>query len=262
MQPHMENMHWPLTILSKAVHFKNLTGASAHVGLSQPQLSRLISQLEKEFDVSLLDRSTKRKSAWTPAAHRLAEVYTASARKLQTSIHEVIAAQIPSQIHIGALEGLSEIAMHIAHDLLANSRINEVELNIYDQNDLEEKFFNGDLDLIFTSRTPGKQKFKHVCELGFQSLDQIENDSPFTVLSGYEYGVLKKKPENKLLVSNSLSVRRHWLNHFGGTGILPSHVKKAKGKDLLPVLIIASELFNEGLWRDIFRSTQNQSSQA
>lgn len=252
----METLHWPLTILSKAVHFKNLTGASAHVGLSQPQLSRLISQLEKEFDVTLLDRSTKRKSAWTPAAHRLAEVYAANARKLQNSIHEVVAAQIPTHVNVGTLEGLSDIALKTAHELLENSKIREVELDVYDQNDLEEKFFNGDLDIIFTSREPGKQKFKHVLEVGFQSLDRVDKNDKFSVLSGYEYGRLKKKPENKILISNSLSVRRHWLENYGGQGVMPSEVQKSNGKDLLPVLIVASELFNEALWADVHKSAK------
>ena len=245
----MDTLHWPLTVLSKAVHFKNLTGASAHVGLSQPQMSRLISQLEKEFDITLLDRSAKRKSAWTPAAHRLAEIYSQNARKLQSSIQEAIIAQIPSQVNIGSLEGLKALSLDVAHTLLENSKITAVELDVYDQNDLEEKFFNGDLDLIFTSHEPGKQKFKHLIEVGFQSLNEVETNKTFTVLSPYEYGRLKKKPENKILISNSLSVRKHWLETYGGCGTVPSTVKKTKGRDQMPVLIIGTELFNENVWR-------------
>lgn len=256
----MDTLHWPLTILSKAVHFKNLTGASTHVGLSQPQMSRLILQIEKKYDIVLLDRSAKRKSAWTPAAHRLAEIYSQSARKLQSSIYEVVANQVPPRIVIGTLEGLSDLAQKTAHALLENSKINEVELNVYDQNDLEEKFFNGDVDLIFTSRTPGAQKLKYVYKVGFQSLDQFHlldetnENSNFSVLSGYEYGRLKKKPTNKILISNSLFVRKHWLEHFGGRGVLPSSVKKDKVQGQLPVLIVATELFNEQVWDTVQHS--------
>lgn len=253
----METLHWPLTVLSKAIHFKNLTGASAHIGLSQPQMSRLISQLEKEFDIVLLDRSAKRKSAWTPAAHKLAEIYSLNARKLQSSIHEVVAAQVPSHVNIGTLEGLSHLALKTAHHLLENSKIKEVELDVFDQNDLEEKFFNGDIDIIFTSRVPGKQKLKHVLEVGFQSLDKIDRSSSFSVLSGYEYSRLKKKPENKILISNSLSVRKVWLENYGGQGVLPSEVKKNKVRNFLPVLIVATELLNENVWSSVITSAEN-----
>jgi hypothetical protein len=252
----MDTLHWPLTVLSKAVHFKNLTGASAHVGLSQPQLSRLISQIEKEFDVILLDRSAKRKSGWTPAAIRLAEIYSQNARKLQTSIQEAIAAQVPTQLTIGTLEGQSELALSMAHHLLENSKVTELALDVYDQNDLEEKFFNGDLDLILTSHEPGKQKFKHVVEIGFQSLDEVETNTHFTVLSPFEFGRMKKKPTNKVLISNSLAVRKFWVNTYGGKATMPSAIKKTKGRDMYPVLLIGTELFNESLWRTVLEAAK------
>jgi LysR family transcriptional regulator, transcriptional activator for aaeXAB operon len=252
----MDTPHWPLTILSKAVHYKNLTGASSHVGLSQPQLSRLISQLESEFKVVLLDRSAKRKSGWTPAAYRLAEIYTSSSRKLVSSIQEALVAQIPTQIKIGTLEGLRDIALEVVHTMLEKSDVVEIELDVYDQNDLEQKFFNSDLDIIFSSRIPGKQKFKNAIEMGYQSLDKVETNTKFTVLSPYEYGRLKKKPENKTIISNSLSVRKLWLENYGGQGTLPSSVKTVRGKDLMPVLVIASEIFNETLWQVIEKSTK------
>ncbi len=245
----MDTMHWPLTVLSKAVHFKNLTGASSHVGLSQPQMSRLIAQLEKEFDVVLLDRSAKRKSAWTPAAHKLAEIYSQNARKLQSSIEEALGAQIPSQVNIGTLEGLKDLALNVAHSLMENSKITTVELDVFDSNELEEKFFSGDLDLIFTSHEPGKQKFKHLLEVGYQTLTEIETNKTFSVLSPFEYGRLKKKPDRKIFISNSLSIRKNWLDTYGGSGILPSTVKKTKGRDPSPVFIIGTELFSENIWR-------------
>lgn len=247
----MDTLHWPLTILSKAIHFKNLTGASTHVGLSQPQMSRLISQIEKEFDIVLLDRSAKRKSSWTPAAYRLAEIYSQNIRKLHNSIQDAIAAQIPTQVNIGTLEGLKFLSLDVAHTLLEDSKISAVELDVYDSNELEEKFVNGDLDLIFTSHEPGKQKFKHIIEVGFQSLNKIETNNTFSVLSSYEFGRLKKKPDNKIFISNSLSVRKYWLETYGGSGTVPSAVKKAKGRDQIPVLIIGAELFNDKIWRAV-----------
>ena len=47
----MDHLHWPLSVLSKAIHHKNLSAAADHIGLSQPQLSRLIAQLEEELGV-------------------------------------------------------------------------------------------------------------------------------------------------------------------------------------------------------------------
>ena len=249
-------MHWPVTVLSKAVHFKTLTGASSHVGLSQPQMSRLIAQLEKEFDVVLLDRSAKRKSAWTPAAHKLAEIYSQNARKLQSSIEEALGAQIPSQVNIGTLEGLKDLALNVAHSLMENSKITTVELDVFDSNELEEKFFSGDLDLIFTSHEPGKQKFKHLLEVGYQTLTEIETNKTFSVLSPFEYGRLKKKPDRKIFISNSLSIRKNWLDTYGGSGILPSTVKKTKGRDPSPVFIIGTELFSENIWRLVDAAAQ------
>lgn len=256
----MEQLHWPLAVLSRAVHFKNLSGASAHVGLSQPQLSRLISQLERELDVVLLDRTSKRKSAWTPAAFRLAEVYTQSARRLQFAIHEVVETQVPSQIHIGTLEGLSHFAIELVHSLFQISKLQLVQLDIYDQNDLEEKFLNGDLDVCLTSRVPGRQKLKHQFELGYQRIDQINNSSKFLVLSPYEHGREKKKKmdgeSHKMFLSNSLALRRLWLNKYGGQGAVPGNVQKEKGKDLLPVTLFAHELFNESLWKMLLEAAR------
>jgi hypothetical protein len=247
----MDNLHWPLSVLCKAVHFKNLTSASANVGISQPQLSRLIAQLESELNVHLLDRTAKRKSGWTAEAYKLAEIYSQNSRRLQSSIHEIIDSQIPRLLHFGTLEGLSSLAIRYANSLLLSEKVETVELNVYDQNELEEKFYNGDLDVIFTSREPSKQKLAKVLEMGYQFLESVTTNSQFSVMSPYEFGRLKKKPKNKLFISNSLSIRKMWLDSFGGTGAVPSLVQKTKSKDYLPVLAIASDMFNEDLWKII-----------
>lgn len=244
----MEALHWPLNILSKAVHYKNLTAASAHVGISQSQLSRIISQLERDLDVILLDRNAKRKSGWTPAAFRLAEIYSQNSRKLQSIIAETLESQAPTLIRIGTLEGLSEFALGVAHNLLDAAKIKTVEIDVYDQSELEEKFFNGDLDLIFTSRSPGKQKYKNLLELGYQTFETINSSPAFTVMSPFEFAKTKVKPVNKTLISNSLFVRRKWLEKFGGDGRLPSRVKKSQAKDASPVMIIGAESINNLLW--------------
>lgn len=259
----MEQLHWPLHILSRAIHFKNLSGASAHVGLSQPQLSRLVSQIERELDVVLLDRTARRKSGWTPAAFKLAEVYLQSSRKLQAAIHEVVETQVPAEVHIGTLEGLSPIAIELAKILFKDARIHIVELNVFDQNELEEKFLNGDIDLCLSSRAPGRQKLKHQIELGYQTLDGYESTegaSVYFVQSPYERGREKRRKDahetQKYFISNSLALRKLWLTKYGGHGMLPGRIRKQKAKDLLPVLLFASDIFNETVWNIVATSSE------
>jgi hypothetical protein len=36
---------------------------------------------------------------------------------------------------------------------------------------LEEKFISGDLDLIFSSKSPGRQKYTHIADVGYQTFD-------------------------------------------------------------------------------------------
>src|SRR5690349_4048212 len=136
----MEQMHWPLEVLSRSIQYKNLTGAAAHIGLSQPQLSRLIKKLEDEFEVVLLDRVTKRKSSWTSTAHRLAEIYQESSRRLQTSIVELQENFQPKQLRIATLEGLANFTLDFAEAIFENTNVALIELDILDQNELEEKF--------------------------------------------------------------------------------------------------------------------------
>lgn len=252
----MDQLHWPLSVLSRAIHFKNLSGASAHVGLSQPQLSRLINQLERELDVVLLDRTSKRKSAWTPAAFRLAEVYTQTSRRLQYAIHEVVETQIPTQIHMGTLEGLSPFALELVNSLFQISKLHCVQLDIFDQNDLEEKFLNGDLDVCLTSRIPGRQKLKHQFDLGYQGFEHVHGNGKYLVQSPYEHGREKRRRSEiesansqKLFVSNSLALRRMWLNRYGGSGHIPGKVQKTRENDMLPVTLLANDLFNDSLWK-------------
>ena len=246
----MDSLHWPLSVLSKAVHFKNLTSASAHVGLSQPQLSRLVSQLEKEFNITLLDRAARRKSGWTPTAFQLAEIYSKNSRRLQDALHEALEAQIPQHVRIGTLEGLSYIGINLSKVLFEKSKVEHVELDIYDQDGLEKRFLNGDLDLILTSRSPGKQKYKHIYELGYQNFKSVDTQTELAVLSPYEYQSLKRKNEEgeRMFISNSLAIRKTWLDKNGGVGKIPADVQRDKAQTDHEVLLIGTELFHEALW--------------
>lgn len=251
----MDRLIRPLEILSQSVAHKNLSAASRHVGLSQPQLSRVIRGLEEELDIVLLDRSTKRKSSWTPIAIELAQVYHLAAKKLLDSIHSVQSDYQSQRLHMACLEGLMEVACTLCQQVLAKSKVHEVLLDVLDQTELEEKFLSGDLDLILSSRNPGRGKPKYELEIGHQTLDKVTAESsPYIVQSPYELTASKKRTADKsqkLFVSNSLAARQLWFKRFGGQGILPSPLLKgpARAAKELSVLLIGHETLAPNLWK-------------
>lgn len=250
----MQQLYYELSVLAKAVHFKNLSAAALHVGLSQPQLSRIIAKLEDQLQLVLLDRTAKRKSGWTTIAFQMAEVFEKSVMRLEAEMKLVSNTQMVSELHIGTLEGLSNFAMQITKKLFAEMGVKKILLDIFDLNELEANFQSGNLDLILTSKIPGRQKYKYYQELGFQQLQKVQKSKEYVVYSSFEYGRLHKKDSNEfehVLVSNSLALRRQWLDIHGGTGLLPTEAKKGKSSEHEPVLLIGSELLNPVLWQSI-----------
>jgi DNA-binding transcriptional LysR family regulator len=257
----MDNIHWQLSILSKAVHYKNLSGAASHVGVSQPQLSRIVSRLEEELGVVLLDRAARRKSGWTPIAFKIADTYFRTSRKLTQTLEQLKDDDQPTHLTIGTLEGLMNIASDFCAEALAEPKLKIVELNVYDLSELEEKFVKDELDLVFTSREPGRHKHRHVRDLGYQVFDRHQNAGGPRVLSPYEYAnhaqPSKKSPPkgakssqpSQLLVSNSLAVRRLWIENHGASGSIPSDMRRRKTSDAdTPVILVASDLMNPAVW--------------
>src|SRR5687767_9044815 len=108
----MTDLSSQLSVLSKAIYYKNLSAASAHVGLSQPQLSRIIQRLEEDLGMQLLDRTIRRKSAWTQEARQLAELHEQNQRRIEQSIRLLQGSGHATVIHMGTLEGLVETAIH------------------------------------------------------------------------------------------------------------------------------------------------------
>lgn len=250
----MQQLYYELSVLSKAVNFKNLSAAALHVGLSQPQLSRIIGKIEDEMQIVLLDRSAKRKSGWTAIAFQLAEIFEKSIRRLETELQGISNKQMVAELHIGTLEGLSDFALRTVKICFEEIGIKKITLDIFDLNELEANFLSGNLDLIFTSKHPGRQKFKYLHELGFQKLETINSDKNFAVLSTFEYGRAHKKELESfphLLVSNSLAIRKSWFEKNGGTGHLPTEAKRGRQKDAEPVLMIGSELLSPVLWSNL-----------
>jgi DNA-binding transcriptional LysR family regulator len=236
----LEGLSWELSVLSKAVAYKNLSGAAQNIGISQPQLSRIVGKLESELRAVLLDRGARRKSGWTPLAFQLAEVYLKSVRGLNSEVQKLVEGSEPRLLHIGTLEGLIQLAVKFGNHILTHTGIEAVEMNVYDLNVLEEKFFKGDLDVIFTAREPGRKKYQFSRHLGYQSLELVESSDKFRVMSSFEFGVNEiksarqskgKKSEAlgpKTIISNSLAVRRQWMEACGGIGTLPSAVRSSK----------------------------------
>lgn len=248
----MERVSHELSVLARAVAYKNLSGAAQHVGVSQPQLSRIVKRIEETFAIVLLDRSAKRNATWTPAAFQLAEFYSKKMRVFERELDALIGASQPRQLQVGTLEGLAPLVLPFVHLLLEKGGVRLVELDVLDLDRLEELFFRGDLDLVFTSREPGKKKFRNLRTLGFQSLDTVQTNPHFQVMSTFEYGSKRErlKGAEKVLISNSLTVRREWFQKFGGNGTLPSEPRKAKSsaRDTEPVLMIGADTFSPSLW--------------
>jgi LysR family transcriptional regulator, transcriptional activator for aaeXAB operon len=225
---------WELSVLSKCLPFPNLSVASEHVGLSQPQISRIVKRLEEELQLEILDRQSRRHSHWTPSAHRLTEEFDSMTRDFQARLHALQNRSDQSKIRIGTLEGLHELASKIAVKLFAGQATENVELNIYDLNELTEHFLAGDLDLVITSREIGRRKFPIWRQIGYQILD-FEGPSSAGVLvesPSEDKSVLRVEADTtqKVLISNSLALRRYWIENFGARGRMPSQILKHKSQ--------------------------------
>ena len=250
----IQSLTYELSILAQAVQHKNLSAASVHVGISQPQLSRMIAKIEAELNVILLDRSARRKSGWTPVAQQLATVYAKGIGRLQNEILSLAQEIELNDLRVGTLEGLSSIAEQFAQSCFEKLEMHMVHLDVLDFKDLDSQFLSGDLDLIFTVRAPSKQKFQHQIEVGYQQIEKISTDKGVHVLSPFEYAGLDKKdldPAKKWLVSNSLAVRSHWLHEIGGTGNLPINATKGRGKGYYSIYMIGSEVMSPKLWTNL-----------
>lgn len=229
----MQALYYELSVLTKAVHFKNLSAAAIHVGLSQPQLSRIIARIEEGFKVVLLDRSAKRKSSWTPIAFEMAEIFDRTTRRMGNELEGLSQNNSVGEIHIGTLEGLTEFALKTCQICFEQIGIKKITLDIFDLNELNSNFLAGNLDMIFTSKIPGRQKFRHLIEIGSQVLEKIQTNKKFGVLSSFEYSRSNKgelESYEHIFVSNSLAVRKSWLESVGGIGWIPSETRKGKTK--------------------------------
>lgn len=250
----MQPLYHELSILTKALHHKNLSAAALHVGLSQPQLSRIIARIEQNYNIVLLDRTAKRKSGWTPIAFQMAEMFEKNQRSLELDLQGVSRNQIMSELHVGALEGLSSLALRVAHAAFETIGIHRIIVDIYDLSELEAHFLSGHLDVVFTAKTPAKQKYKYLEQVGWQKWEKIKSNEDYGVYSSFEYGHTPPKERSAfkhVLVSNSLSVKKEWFERVGGMGVVPSDPQKGRTPDGESVLMIGSELLSPILWEQL-----------
>lgn len=249
----MEELHWPLTVLSRAIAYKNATNAAQNIGLSQPQISRLINKIEINLGLTLLDKSSPRNTVWTADARKLAEIYNKSTRSLENSLTNLQEDRTPKTITIGTLEGLSTLAIKYSQRLFSETKVEHVQLDVFDQNEMENHFLMAEVDLIFTSRAPGKKKYTFNKTLGYQRLEEYRGKSSIDVYSPYEYGLIKSKTKdkNKGFISNSLAIRSFYLTEGYGTGKLPSDIHQTPLKGDLPVLAVGQDYLHQSFWLKI-----------
>lgn len=254
----VQSLHWQLSVLSKAIHYKNLSGAASHVGLSQPQLSRIVARLEEELGVILLDRTARRKSGWTPVAFKVAETYFQSSRQLTQALQQLTSEGNITSLTIGTLEGLIPLANLFCEKLFDEAKMQFIELAVHDLGDLEERFEKDKFDLIFTCREPGKHKYRYVRQLGYQVVERTGTHGGIKVFSAFDYANYihqsqgrRSPPKNeRVLISNSLAVRRTWVEDHAGFGIIPSDVRRKKTTENdMPVILMATDVFNPTLWQ-------------
>jgi len=177
-------------------------------------------------------------------------------KKLQNEITQIATGTIPQHLRVGTLEGLLELSHEFCHRMMIEEKISIVELNIHDLDYLEEAFFKGDYDFVFTIQEPGRKKFQYLKRLGFQGIENYKEAGPSVfVQSSFEFQTQprssKKHSDRKFFVSNSLNARKLWLNQYGGVGRLPSPVSKNRPdtKECFQLMLIGSENLSPVLWQ-------------
>lgn len=254
----MHTLNWELSILSRAVAYKNLSAAAVNVGVSQPQLSRIVAKIEAELGVIVLDRGSRRKSGWTPVAFQLAELYSRAMKRFERDLVRVSGTGLPTHLRIGTLEGLMPLALQLARSLFDGGLARQVEVDVHDLNRLEELFSKGEYDLLFISREPVGKKLRYSVVLGYQQLDRESTSQDTLVLSSFESQTQSRQREEKrhkrVLISNSLAARKLWIEEHGGAGVIPSKVLKsrpAQEAQVDPVILMGSELLPAPMWEKI-----------
>jgi hypothetical protein len=236
--------HYELSLLTKAIPYPNLTIASRHVGLSQPQLSRILQKLEHTLDVTLLNRSSKKRSTWTKAAYDLADFYSEKEKNLTRELNEVCQSSgIPKNIRMTTLEGLADIGVSCSNHLLSTEEIDVVEVDIHDLTELHDNLEASRYDLAIASTLPESKEMFHAYKIGWQKLQAYGKETNIAVLSSFEARLNNPTSQKKKIISNSLAVRKNWVDRYGGQTSAPTPVytETQKPSDGLDVYIVINK---------------------
>ncbi len=253
----MNPIFWELSVLGRAIHFPNLSSAAANIGISQPQLSRIIKKIETELNTPLLSRESRRNSHWTPSALKIAEAYLKHNKKIGEELEQITQSSLPKKISIGFLEGLMPLAAQLGQHLLKSNLVTQLEMDVFDLSMLEETFLRGDLDVVLTARTPGRKKYNHVRTLGYQRITKHNVAATTTCLTLFESTALLQKSKDALksknvIVSNSLALKKYLVEEYKISADIPSELhSKAQSKDDREVLLLASPSFPESFWVEV-----------
>src|SRR6185437_7123521 len=106
-------------------------------------------------------------------------LFTQNQRRLEASIRALQTNQRARSVHLGTLEGLSDVAVKLAKVLFETAELRTVFVDVFDRSDLEGKFLSGDLDLIINDRLPAQNKPRYSRVLGYQNLNKVESTSKY-----------------------------------------------------------------------------------
>jgi hypothetical protein len=167
----------------------------------------------------------------------------------------------PAHFKVGALEGMIPVAARFCRDLQKQTEIQVVQLDVEDLARLDERFLSSDFDVIFTHRLPsaGAKKFRYLRPIGYQTVDQTGPRDGVEVLSAWEFGrELADHRDGSLphaLVSNSLGVRKVWLDECKGKGSFPSAIRerRPRGGEGETVYVVGADRLSPALWSKIER---------
>lgn len=252
--------HHELAILVRAVAFPNLSTASSHIGVSQPQLSRVVQKLEEALGLPLLDRTARRKSGWTRQALEIAEAYARAAARMDAELAQVLEEGKTDSLRVGTLEGCIPYTNRMLARLLDALPLRRLEIDVEDVGGLEEQFLKGRLDVILSLRSPGRKKYRHELELGTQRLEQVKRrfrtGREVQLLSSFEAATQSEAAREGALqvVSNSLAVKRHWLEELGGESSIPGDLQKRKlpaSEPHVTIWMVGSELLSQSVWNSL-----------
>jgi hypothetical protein len=226
---------WELSVLQRAVSFPSLSAASRQIGISQPQLSRILQRIEEDLRLNLLDRRVKRHPRWTEEAHVISQAYREAVAQLEKKIRAVNSQpQVLDQMTMATLEGLAPAGLLIVEHLFKNQLARKIQYDILDLKDLTQAFEAGEYDLIISSQRSSRRKYALEKRLGYQILEEkLASKAPTIQLQSSTESLLKSSKEPTsvpTLISNNLMLRKLALAKLPARGIVPSGIyQKSRG---------------------------------